>query len=104
MTQNRKYVLDKFEEHLFLKYSAYCEAHGKQPSSEGLVTYLIDQDLIPPVAIRRFAVKEEFDKLAGNQYFNKTQSVRVISDLFNIPQRTIWGILKYKKNIKSPQR
>ena len=104
MTQNRKYILDKFEEHLFQKYETYCESHGQQPSSEGLLTYLIDQDLIPPIAIRRFAVKEEFDKLTEKKYFNKTQSVHVISDLFNISQRTIWGILKHNKRMKSSQR
>jgi hypothetical protein len=97
MTQNRKYILDKFEEHLFQKYEAYCKTHDKQPTSEGLLTFLIDHDLIPPIAIKRFAVKGEFDKLAEHKYFNKTQSVHVLSDLFNIPERTIWGILKYSK-------
>lgn len=101
MLQNRKYILDKFEEHLFQKYEAYCKAHGKQPTSQRLLTFLIDHDLIPPIAIKRFAVKEEFEKLAEHEYFNKTQSVLVLSDLFNIPERTIWGILKYNKEVKS---
>ncbi|MEO1260629.1 MAG: hypothetical protein AAFZ15_17665 [Bacteroidota bacterium] len=96
MLKNHKYLLEKFEEHLFDKYTDYCEAHGKPPTEKGLLTFLIDHDLIPPVEIRKFAVKAEFGKFASNDSFTKTQTVNVIADLFNIPQRTVWNILRQK--------
>ncbi len=97
MFKHRKYILDKFEEHLFHKYETYCKAHGQNQTYKGFLTFLIDHDLIPPIVIKRFAVTEEIVRLTEGGQFSKTQTVHTVSDLFNIPERTIWGILKYRK-------
>ena len=100
MIKNKKYILDKFEEHLFLKYEAYCKSLNQKRTCEGFLTFLIDHDLISPTAIKRFAVAEEFVRLNQNGKINKTQTVHTVASLFNIPERTIWGILKYYKQAK----
>lgn len=90
-------MLDGFQKHLFVEYHAYCTRHHLQPSMEGLVTFLIDKDLILPLTIKRYTVLQEFDDLYLNLENQKTKTVNALSDKFNIPPRTIWGILTKKK-------
>ncbi|HFA50772.1 MAG TPA: hypothetical protein ENJ95_17325 [Bacteroidetes bacterium] len=97
MTENRKHILDRFQEHLNLSYGTYCERHGIPESLPGLITFLIDQGLIPPVAVKRYAVLKEFEELYPAQGNHKTRTVNTLADKFNIPERTIWGILKYRE-------
>lgn len=94
MTNNRKYLLEKFEEHLIVKYKKYCKNRNCTPSEKVFLTYLIDHDLIPPIVVKRFAVKEEYGQIADDRHFSKRQTMQAISDLFNIPESTVRGILK----------
>ena len=63
MTENRKHIFDSFQAHLNLNYKSYCERHGISESIPGLITFLIDQELIPPVVIKRYTVLKEFEEL-----------------------------------------
>jgi DNA polymerase III alpha subunit len=94
MTESRKRILDAFQNHLYDSYEHFCTRHQVDPSTKGLITYLIDKDLIPSVAIKRFTITQEFDKIYPQQKKHKTKTINALSDKFNIPERTIWGILK----------
>lgn len=94
MTENRKLILDKFQEHLDMEYHLYCQRHHIEPSTQALITFLIDHNLIPPVSVKRYTVIQEFEELIKKMEHQKTKTVNVLSDKFNIPERTIWGILK----------
>jgi hypothetical protein len=96
MAENRKLILDKFQEHVNLSYEDFCEKHDIIPSNESLITFLIDQNLIPAVSIKRFTVKQEFQQ-SSEMSIPKTKKIVALSDKFNIPERTIWGILKNQK-------
>jgi len=94
METNRKHLLDKFQAHISHNYETWCDQHDV-PSSEGrLLTYLIDQDLIPASCIMRYTVLREIERLNAEQGFHKTQSVAVLASRFNLSERTIWNILK----------
>ncbi|KAA3632654.1 MAG: hypothetical protein DWQ02_14400 [Bacteroidetes bacterium] len=56
---------------------------------------MIDQELIGQVAIKRYTVIQEFKEAYPLHNYHKTNTVTTLSDKFNIPSRTIWGILKY---------
>lgn len=96
MAENRKRILDAFESHLFQNYTNYCQRQGEQPTTDGMITFLIDNNLIPAVAIKRFTILQEFDKLYPLKENHKTKTVYALSDKFNISERTIWNILKGK--------
>ncbi|MBI1227821.1 MAG: hypothetical protein GC192_21480 [Bacteroidetes bacterium] len=95
MEGNRKHLLDRFQEHLGERYITWCERHGFQKSDDRLVTFLIDQDLIPATLIQRYAVLREFDKLSKEPSFHKTHTVNTLAHRFNISERTVWSILKH---------
>lgn len=98
MTENRKGIMDTFQKMVCEDYHNYCLRHQLTPTTDGVITYMIDQDLIPAIKVRQFTVTKAFDEIfvAHNQH--KTKTVYALSDKFNIPERTIWNILKNKKN------
>ena len=97
MEGNRKHLLDRFQEHLGERYQTWCERHGVQKSDDRLVTFLIDQDLIPSIHIQRYAVLNEFDKLRKEPYFRKTLTVNTLAHRFSISEQTVWNILKHHR-------
>lgn len=98
MTENRKSVLDVFQKSICADYLTYCSRHQLSPSPDGIITFLIDKDLIPTSKIRHYTVTKEFEKTFVAHEKHKTKTVYAISDKFNIPERTIWNILKKTKN------
>ncbi len=102
MEGNRKHLLDRFQRHLEERYQAWCDRHGVQKSDDHLVTFLIDQDLIPSMQIQRYAILNEFDKLSQSPEFHKTLTVNTLAHRFNISERTVWNILKNSgvRNVK----
>jgi len=91
----RKTVIDKFQEHILNAYSTYCQKHEIKESVEGLLVFLIDQDLISPSQIKRLAVYGEYTKLSAKRK-NKTIIIKEISSLLNISERHTWSLLKYE--------
>ncbi len=104
MEGNRKHILDRFQEHLSESYETWCERHGVEKSDGRLVTFLIDHDLIPAAHIQRYAVLREFDKMSGEPYFQKTQTVTSLAHRFNISERTVWNIIKQDKSSGGKKR
>jgi len=100
MIENRKQILDVFQEKIDEAYTEYCQRHDKYPSTKGLITFLIDKNIIPSVVIKRYAVSREFDEMLPQNDGHKTKTVNRLADRFNIPERTIWSIIKKKDNSK----
>jgi len=90
----RKYILDRFQEHLRIGYEAYCARHGLQNTSEQFITFLIDQDLISPAHLQRYTVIQEFEKLKSEHQCLKTQAVDTLANRFQLSERTIWSMLR----------
>ena len=98
MAGNRKQLLDTFQRNLNQNYENYCSRHGIVPSNEGLIIFLIDNDLIPPKNVKGYVVSNEFEKLQEIKNEKKTRMVELLSDKFNLSERSIWTILKNKKS------
>lgn len=96
-SENRKFILDKFQEYLESNYKQFCNRHEIIPSTEVFITFLVDQDLIPSVSIKRYTVLQEYEHLIQKRESQKTKTVVALSDKFNIPERTVWSILNKKK-------
>ena len=97
MAHDKNYLLEKFEEHLIFKFKDYCDNNNRVPNEKTLLTFLaflIENGLIPQNAIKSFAVWEEYGKIADDSRFSKRQTMRAISDVFDIPESTVRGILK----------
>ncbi len=95
MEQNkRKQILDNFQEYLCKSYETYCERHDEEIDIEGFINFLIDRELIPNTNINRYTIQKEFERLFPTQDYHKTNTVELISDKYNISQRTVWNILK----------
>lgn len=93
--RHKKLLLDRFQEHLGQKFRDYCTRHPlDETDDKRLLTFLIDQELIPPVHIQRYAVLREFEQVYQEAQGHKTQAVQALADRFCISERTVWSILK----------
>lgn len=101
MEEPRKYILDRFQEHLHTSFEAFCSRHALEPSEAQFVSFMIDQGLIPRTNLQRFTVLREFERINAIQEFPKSQLVAVLADRFFISERTVWGILKHHRHAKS---
>lgn len=95
---NRKYLLDRFQTHLINKYASYRDRHNIADPIGGLVTFMIDQELISEKNIKHYTVLLEFEDIYPHEAFHKTRTVIALADRFNISERTVWGILKSGKD------
>ena len=94
MVEPRKYILDRFQEHLHSSFENFCTRHGIEPNQNHLITFLIDQDLISPSHLQRYTVLREFEKISTEQNYPKTLVVDTLANRFRISERTVWSILK----------
>ena len=92
--ETRKYILDKFQTHVHNRYEHFCDKHGIPKSDDQLLTFLIDQNLIPTNLLQHFTVRCEYETLASDRGFPKTQAVALLSQRFSLAERTVWNILK----------
>ena len=94
MEEARKYILDRFAEHLRSSFENFCTRHDIEQTHSLFVTFLIDQDLITLSHLQRYTVLREFEKISAEQHFPKTQVVDTLANRFRISKRTVWSILK----------
>jgi len=92
--KNKKYILDEFQVHLDLSYKNYCNRHKVEPHIEHFTRYLIDQNLLDTVTIRKYTIIREYNKLRRNSRTAKTENVRLLADRFHISERSVWAVLK----------
>lgn len=99
MEEPKKYILDRFQEHLRLDFETFCNRHRIDKTNNQFITFLIDQNLISFSHLQRYTVRQEFEYIAADRECRKTQIVDTIANRFRISERTIWSILKDKKPI-----
>lgn len=97
MEEPRKYILDRFQEHLHSGFEVFCTRHGIEKTHDQFITFLIDQDLITSSHLQRFTVLKEFEKICAEQAGPKTLVVDTLANRFRISERTVWSILRYGK-------
>lgn len=98
MSDYRKTLIDCFESHLEREYHAYCRRHQIPESISGMITFIVDRNLIPDSHIRRFVILKEFQPLYEKNDQHKSITVEALADRFNLSERTVWSILRCKKS------
>lgn len=94
MPKTRKFIMDQFQQYILDSYQEYCQKQEMDMDPQGIITYIIDQDIVPSSSINRFTVLKEFEKLYPKNGNHKTLTVNQLSNRYNLSERTIWGILK----------
>ena len=98
MQEPRKYILDKFQQHLSRSFEVFCKRHGIEKTDDHFITFLIDQNLITTPQLRRFTVCKEFEKMCLEKEYPKSIMVDTLANRFSISERTVWTILKHVKS------
>ncbi len=91
---SRKFILDIFSEKLREKFEVFCKEHRQYNNIENFVTYLIDQEIIPPSTIKHYAINETFNELFIDNEKQKTEIVNTLANRFNLSPRSIWNALR----------
>jgi len=94
MDAARKQIFDSFQEHLYHEYVRYCHHQLRTPSLPGLITYLIDRDLLSKKIIKKYTIQKEFQNLYPVFKHHKTKTVLALADRFNISERSVWSSIK----------
>ena len=94
MEVQRKYILDRFQEHLSTHFSSWCQLHNMEQSEPQLITFLIDQGLIPAIPLQRYTMIKEYELLFRQTGENKSTLVQLLANRFSISERTVWTVLK----------
>ncbi|MCB0634176.1 MAG: hypothetical protein R2824_02370 [Saprospiraceae bacterium] len=95
MSDYRKHLVDQFENFLAEEYQQYCSRHETPESLQGIITYIVDRNLIPEMNIKKYTILKEFGPVYEGNNHHKTSAVEVLADRYNLSKRTIWGIIKY---------
>lgn len=104
MQEPRKYILDKFQQHLHQSFEVFCKRHDIKKTEDHFIAFLIDQNLITTPQLRRFTVCKEFEKMCLEKEYTKSIMVDTLANRFSISERTVWTILKHVKlNNKSSE-
>jgi len=98
MQESRKYILDKFQEHLHQSFEVFCERHDIKKSEDHFIAFLIDQNLIATPQLQRFTVCKEFEKMYAEKGYTKSIIVDMLANRFGISERTVWAILRRTKS------
>ncbi len=91
-----KKILDLFQVELNEGYQNYCKRHKYEASFDGLITYMIDQQLVAPPAVRRFVITKVYEQ-EYPQHKHKTKAVQMLANRLHISERTIWTALRERK-------
>lgn len=94
MEEYRKQLYDVFCERLQENYQEYCKNSELPESLDGLITYMIDHDVVKAVTVRHYSIGEEYLSLSETVLDNKTSKVKRISEKYNLSERTVWAAVK----------
>ena len=92
----RKQILDLFQVRLCQGYEEYCKAHNLESNFGGLITYIIDHEMIQLSFIQKFTILKEFEQIQSERQTMKSQIVENLADRFNLSERTVWNILRHQ--------
>ncbi len=98
-----KRLLLNFEEHLKSNFESYCQRHSIKSDKDNLIIFLLDKDFLSAATIKRFTILNDYNNRITNKNFNKSKTVEILADLYNLSTRHVWSVLKYGHQIESNQ-
>ena len=94
-------LLKSFEQVLFSSFEDYCHKHQIEKNYQNFSTYLIDKQLLNSATIKRYTITHEFTARYPLNGFNKTKTIDLLADLFDLSSRHIWSLVKYGDQLNS---
>lgn len=95
--QANKHALDAFCANLQREFLQHCKQQEYPPATGNLIVYLIDRGLIAESSINRYAIKTTFEEIQQERKLNKTRTVALLAQRFNITPRSVWHALSKTK-------
>jgi len=92
----QKQILDTFQHDLITSFRAYCKQHQYEVTIGGLITYLIDKQLIAGSAIRRFVIRQEYERELPKHEGRKTETIQMLANRLHLSERTVWSALRQR--------
>lgn len=96
----RKFLYDEFCTKTLENYTTYCKENKMSESSSGIITFLIDHELIKPVTVRHYTICQDFTYQYSSSDKSKSEIVRLLSQRYNLSERSVWAVIKSKNDPK----
>jgi len=92
----RKQLVEEFCDRIKSDFNNYCEQFERANTRDHFITFLIDYELIPSKQIKDYTILRIFDnEHPGSK--SKTQVVHELAQRFNLSARSLWSILRKKR-------
>jgi hypothetical protein len=80
---------------LYIHFADHCNDKGLRPNTALLLSYMLDQKLVPDTIMRQYVVLHTFRKLqSAPDAPSKTALVRKLAGMFELHENTVWNLLK----------
>ncbi len=96
----KKIIFNQFQDYIQNSYQTYCNQHGLSTTDDQFIAFLMDQNLISMTQLQRYTIQRAFEQLCSQYHLPKTRAVDTLSDRFMLSERTVWNMLKVKKEKK----
>lgn len=96
----RKQLLDEFCGKTLQNYRDYCQKAHIKEEPKSIITFLIDQEIIKPVTVRHYTVCQEYSVLLPEMNYQKSKTVRLLAERYNLSERSVWAVIKSIDNKK----
>lgn len=93
--------MDNFFSLIQSDFKNYCRRHKAPLNNDTFLTFLYDLNLLNENTIRRYTIMEEYEKMHALPGFQKTKSIRLLADKFNVTDRAIWNMLAGSNQVKN---
>ncbi len=96
--KNKVKIVSEFIETLNLELSL---RFGDEPTTNDIVSHLIERGMIDPKRLRNYMVIKDFDKLLVTNDGNRTHSFMDLSIKYDITERTTKHSLQGEREVKN---
>jgi hypothetical protein len=87
----------RFVELVSSNYTQYCERYNLPKNEAQFLAFLRDEHIIDIVHVKRYTVAHEYLRGEMHPKFSKTAVVRDLARRFQMAERSVWEILKLRR-------
>jgi len=91
------YAHEQFCRLVSLKYTQRCKLKDAQPTMEGLIEYMIKEDILRSQEVIHQLIIDLYPVAMYNNNGSRRMAVSELEDILPVADRTIWRTLKRRK-------
>lgn len=84
---------NKFYEIIERRFCEWCEIHNTEPTPQAMLLFLMQKNFIPKEEVKIEVVVNEVNRISNDCKVSKTQAVRTIEAIYEVPESTCFYIL-----------